>query len=263
VTLHIPLLLENRMSRLLASTLSIAVLMGVAPRVKGAEDDPREIIAKAIKAHGGEEFLTKYKAAKLKSKGKINIPGAGEFEFTQDTAYMLPDKYRDGLDLTIMGMNIAVRTYVNGDKVTLEVNDKEVDMADKVKAAIKDVGHVQDVARMVTLRDKAYEVSLIGEDKVEGKKVVGIRVSKKGQKDVSLFFDKETNLLTKLEYRGAEPGTDNEVNEERIVKEYEKNSDGIPLAKKIVVKHDGKQFLEAEVLEVKHFEKLDDSEFKK
>jgi hypothetical protein len=176
---------------------------------------------------------------------------------------MLPDKYRDGLDLTVMGMDVAIRTYVNGEKVILEVNGQEVDMADKVKAALKDVGHVQDVARLVTLKDKAYEVSLIGEDKVEGKKVVGIRVAKKGQKDVSLYFDKETHLLAKMEYRGAEPGTDNEVNEERIIKEYEKNADGIPQAKKIVVKHDGKQFLEAEVLEVKQFEKLDDSEFMK
>ena len=125
-------------------------------------------------------------------------------------------------------------------------------MADKVKTAIKDVGHVQEVARLVPLKDKAFEVSLIGDDKVEGKKVVGIRVTKKGQKDVSVFFDKETGLLAKLEYRGAEPGTDNEVNEERIIKEYEKNADGIPLAKKIVIKHDGKQFLEAEVTEIKH-----------
>lgn len=251
------------MSRLLASAVSLAVLVGVSPAVRAADDDPKEIIAKAIKAHGGEEFLTKTRAAKLKSKGKINIPGAGELEFTQETAYMLPDKYRDGIDFSIMGMNVSVRTYVNGDKVILELNDKEIDMADKVKAALKDVGHVQEVARLVPLKDKAFEVSLIGEDKVEGKKVVGVRVAKKGQKDVSMFFDRETGLLAKLEYRGAEPGTDNEVNEERIVKEYEKNADGIPVAKRIIIKHDGKQFLEAEVLEVNYFEKLDDSEFKK
>ena len=33
---------------------------------------------------------------------------------------MLPDKYRDGLDISIMGMNIAVRTFVNGEKVILK-----------------------------------------------------------------------------------------------------------------------------------------------
>ena len=62
------------------------------------------------------------------------------------------------------------------------------------------------VARMVPLlKEKGYELSLIGEDKVEGKKVVGVRVTKKDQKDISLFFDKETGLLAKLEYRGADP----------------------------------------------------------
>jgi hypothetical protein len=251
------------MSRLLSFSLSLLVVVGFAPMLKAADDDPKEIVAKAIKAHGGEEFLTKNKAAQLKSKGKINIPGAGELDFTQETAFMLPDKFRDSIDLTVMNMTINVKTLVNGETVSLEVNGKEVDGADKVKKAIKDTGHVMDVGRLVTLKDKAYELSLIGEDKVEGKKVIGIRVAKKGQKDVSLYFDKETGLIAKLEYRGAEPGTDNEVNEERIIKEYEKNKDGIPLAKKVVVKHDGKTFLEAEVLEVKHFEKLDDSEFKK
>jgi hypothetical protein len=251
------------MSRLLASVLSVAVLAGFVPVLKAADDDPKEIVAKAIKAHGGEEYLTKNKAAQLKSKGKINIPGAGEFDFTQETAFMLPDKFRDSIEFTVMNMKINVVTVVNGDKISLELNGKEIDGADKVKKAIKDTGHVMDVGRLVTLKDKAYELSLIGEDKVEGKKVVGVLVTKKGQKDVSVFFDKETGLIAKLEYRGAEPGTDNEVNEERIVKEYEKNKDGIPLAKKVLIKHDGKTFLEAEVLEIKHFEKLDDSEFKK
>src|SRR5262245_35358326 len=98
------------MSLMLVPSLAVAVLVGFGPMARAADDEPKEIIAKAIKAHGGEEFLTKNKAAKLKSKGKINIPGAGEFEFTQETAYMLPDKFRDGIDFTINNMNIAVRT---------------------------------------------------------------------------------------------------------------------------------------------------------
>jgi hypothetical protein len=132
-----------------------------------------------------------------------------------------------------------------------------------VKDAMKDVGHVMEVARLVTLKDKAYELSTIGEDKVDGKKVVGVRVSKKGQKDVSVYFDKETGLIAKVEFRTTDQMTGNEVTEERIPSDYAKNKDGVPVPKKVVVKRDGKTFLEAEVLEVKYFEKLDDSEFKK
>ena len=80
---------------------------------------------------------------------------------------------------------------------------------------------------------------------------------------MSLFFDKKTHLLAKVESRGADPVTGNEVNEERIIAEYTKTKDGVPIPKKVIVKHDGKQFIEAEVLEVNFLEKLDDSEFKK
>ena len=43
------------MSRLLVGTLSILALAGFTPNLKAADDDPKAIIAKAIKAHGGEE----------------------------------------------------------------------------------------------------------------------------------------------------------------------------------------------------------------
>src|SRR5262245_19356199 len=72
---------ENLMSRLIGVSLSAVVLVALASGVRAA-DDPKDIIAKAIKAHGGEEFLTKNQAGHLKSKGKITIPGIGETDFT-------------------------------------------------------------------------------------------------------------------------------------------------------------------------------------
>ncbi|HEY1191022.1 MAG TPA: hypothetical protein VGE74_25540 [Gemmata sp.] len=245
-------------------TLSAAALMvALAPAAGRAADEPKDIIAKAIKAHGGEAVLAKQKAAQLKTKGKINVPGAGEAEFSQEASFMLPDKFKDAMELKVAGQTINVLTLVNGNKVTLEVNGKDAGDADKVKDAIKDVGHVMEVARLVGLKDKGYELSIIGEDKVEGKKVVGVRVSKKDHKDVSLYFDKATGLIAKLEYRATDPATGNEIAEERLPSDYAKNKDGVPVAKKVVIKRDGKVFLEAEVLEIKYFDKLDDSEFKK
>jgi len=251
------------MSRWLTASLSAVALAAFAPAVRAADDDPKDIVAKAIKAHGGEDVLGKNQAGQSKNKGKINIPGVGEVDFTQETSFMLPDKFKESMELKIAGQNISLQTLVNGDKATIEVNGKEVDVPDAAKAALKDVGHLLKVGRLVALKDKGYELSLIGEDKVEGKKVVGIRVSKKDQKDISLYFDKETHLLAKIEHRSADPTTGNEITEERIVTEYGKNKDGVPVPKKVIVKHDGKQFLEAEVLEVKFLEKLDESEFKK
>jgi hypothetical protein len=233
-----------------------------SPAAARADDEPKDILAKAIKAHGGEELFTKNQAGQTKAKGKLTIGGA-EVEFTQDVSYMMPDKHRDSLEISVGGNTITVLTIVNGDKITMEVNGKEMDVPDQAKDALKHMRHVQKLARLVPLKDKAYELSLIGDDKVEGKKVVGIRVSAKDQKDVSLYFDKETWLLAKVEYRGMEPGTGKEVNEERILTEYAKNKDGVPVPKKLLVKHDGKTFVEAEIVEMTLLEKLDDSVFKK
>jgi len=250
------------MSRVLTLLGSAALVLVLAPAARAA-DEPKDIVAKAIKAHGGEEYLTKHKAAQSKNKGKIALPGVGDVEFTQEVSYMIPGKLRESVEMTIAGQSISVLTIVNGDKVTLEVNGKEMELPGQAKDSLKDIGHVMQIARLVTLKDKKFELSLIGDDKVEGKKVVGIRVSAKDQKDVSVYFDKETGLIAKLEYRGADPTTGKEITEERIVMEYAKSKAGIPQAKKIVVKHDGKQFLEAEIVEQKTMEKLDDDVFKK
>jgi hypothetical protein len=251
------------MSRSLALLLSVAVPLALAP-VARAADEPKDIIANAIKAHGGEEFLTKNKAAQSKNKGKINIPGVGEAEFTQETMYMLPDKFKDSMDLKIMNQNVNVLVLVNGDKAVIEFNGKAIDIPDAAKTSLKELGHVLGVAQLAPLlKDKKYELSIIGDDKVGGKEVVGVRVSAKGQKDISLFFDKKTHLLAKMAFRSADPTTGNEIDEERIVTEYQKNKDGVQVPKKIAMKRDGKDFLEAEVLELQYLEKIDESEFKK
>ncbi|MDB5308050.1 MAG: hypothetical protein JWO38_2252 [Gemmataceae bacterium] len=252
------------MGRILTPLLAAVVLVTIAPGLRAADDEPKVIVVKAVKAHGGEESLAKHQAAQVRNKGKLTLAGVGEVDFTQEVAYMLPDKFKDILELTIGGQKVNVVTLVNGDKISIEANGKAVEANDQIKAALKDAQYMLKVARLVTLvRDKGYELASVGETKVGDNPAVGVRVSSKGQKDINLYFDRQTGLLAKVELRTAEPGTGNEVNEERIITEYRKNKDGIPVPKKVVVKHDGKPFIDAEVLEMTFLEKLDDSEFKK
>lgn len=243
------------------AVLSAVVLLSPAAR---AEDDAKAIVAKAIKAHGGEEALAKYQAGQAKNKGKINIPMIGEAEFTQQTAYMLPGKFRESLELSIQGQTITVETRVIGDKVSITANGMDVPMNDTIKNAMKDVGHVMKVARLsALLKEKGFELTSAGEAKVNDSPAAGVRVAMKDQKDVTLYFDKKTNLLAKIEFRTTDPMTGAELTEERIVQEYQKSPEGLPAPKKLVVKRDGKDYLTAEVLEFKYLEKLDDSEFMK
>src|SRR5438105_379238 len=114
------------MSRAFASLAAVVLLLAALPALRAADDDPKAILEKAIKAHGGEEFLMKNKAARAVNKGKISIPGVGEAEFTQSVQYMLPDKLKDSLELTIMGQKIVVATVMNGDKLSIEAAGKAV-----------------------------------------------------------------------------------------------------------------------------------------
>lgn len=244
------------------AVLGIVALLG-GSTARAADDDPKEIIAKAIKAHGGEEFLTKHPGQRSKNKGTIDIPGVGEVEFTQDVAVMLPDRGKESLEMTIAGQKVSVATLINGDDVSINVNGKDMELDDKVKEVIRNGAYLLKLSRFVPLlKDKSYELSLVGEDKVDRDPVIGVRISSKGHKDINVYFDKKTYLLRKMEYRSIDLAG-KEISEERIITEYGKDKDGIPVPKKVVVKHDGKTFLSAEVLEVTLLEKIDDSEFKK
>src|SRR5438876_985565 len=106
------------MSRVSTALLSAAALLAATPAARA--DEPKDVIGRAIKAHGGEEALTKYQAARARNKGKLTIPGVGEVEFTQHISYMLPDKFRESLELDVGGQKVNVETVVNGDKVTIE-----------------------------------------------------------------------------------------------------------------------------------------------
>jgi hypothetical protein len=242
------------------------VVIAFAPAARAVDDNPKEIVAKALKAHGSEEFLTKHMAVQSTEKGKINVPGVGEVDFTEEALYMLPDKFRHTVEFEAMNVKVRFVAMINGDKVSVDAtaNGQVADLGTNLKEAYKDVPHVLRVAHLAPLAtDKSYELSLIGEDTVEEKKVVGVRVTKKRQKDVSVFFDKETGLIAKMQYQTVDSSNGKEVTEERIIKEYAKDKDGIPYSKKTLIKQDGKVFLESETVEMKRLESIDDSEFKK
>jgi hypothetical protein len=244
--------------RLIATVLVI----GLAVTPSFAADDAKEIIAKAVKANGGEEYLAKNRASVMSSKGTIDLPGLGEVEFTQEVSIMLPDKLKDSLQFSVMGQAVKVTTLVNGDKVSINVNGQDAPITDEVKKALNNaLSMIQAMQLVPLLNDTSYKLSVFGEAKVEEKPAVGVTVSKKGESDITIFFDKKTHLVSRIDFRTVDTATGNEVLEERIVQEYE-TKDGKPVPKKVTVKRDGKKFLQAEVTSVKRMEKLDESEFK-
>jgi len=239
-------------------SVPIAALLFVGLAAGQTQDEARALLDKAIKAHGGEEALKKHKAGTIRNKGRLELLGG--IDIVQELSFMMPDKFREEVSFTVNGMDFKTVTVANGDKVGIEINGKKLPPDDNLKAALKEGGQLIDMLKLYPLRGKDYELTAVGEIKVNDKPAVGFRASKKGQKDVTIYIDKKSHLMVKIDRRTVDPMSGQEVSEERIITEYQR-VDGLPQPKRVVMNRDDKKFIEAEVLEMKFFEKLDDSNF--
>jgi hypothetical protein len=239
-------------------SLAVGLVVGLTGYVS-AEDDAAAILAKAAKAHRGKAKKERSSAFETKSKGKLEIMGG--LEITQTVKVQMPGKFKEVVELTVMNQKVTQTVVFNGKEGWLNVNGQDAKV-DKLQEVLSEAAYTMEVSQLSGLKGKGFELSLIGEDKVNGKAAVGVRVAKKGHKDVILYFDKQTWLVAKVERRTYDFQSQQEVKEERIITEY-KEVDGRPMPKKILVKRDDKKLMEAEITDVTFVDKFDDSEFAK
>lgn len=235
--------------------LTVALLV----RAQGG-DDLKGVLKKVIEAHGGEKEALKYKAAITKFKGKMNIATL-EADIVGETSLQRPDKVKNVMTLDIGGKKLDITTVFNGKKLWVSTmgQTKEIDDENIINAAREEM-KAEGSATLVDYLEAPYELNALGEVKIKGKDTIGIRVSKKGQKDISFYFDKKTHLMVKSEMRTLDAMTGQEVTQEKFITEYgEKN--GVKMAKRVEIHKDGKLFMAIEITEMQALEKLDDTVF--
>jgi outer membrane lipoprotein-sorting protein len=243
----------------MARTLAALGLFFALAAPGPAADDASAIIDKAVKAHFPKGMDTKNKALRTKTKGTLHVAGM-DLDFTQDVAVQPPDKFKEIMELTVGDKSITVTTVFNGKEAWIRAGDQDVKVTDEILNEFKEAAYGLGLMEGVFLKDKSVTFALVGEVKVKGKAAVGVTASRKGNKDINLYFDKETGLLAKVEMRRRDLMSGEEVTEERIITEYQE-VDNRKVAKKVEILRDGKAFMEAEATEVKFLEKVDDSEF--
>jgi outer membrane lipoprotein-sorting protein len=226
-----------------------------------AQDDAKALLDKAVKAHGGPDKLNKIKAQQSKAKGSVETP-IGKVEFAQESSFQYPDKFKEVSHANVNGMQIDVTTVYNGKEGWMNVMGQSMPLEGNILEAIKDSIDTIALARLAFTGSKDYEASPLGEAKVNDRPSVGVKISRKGHKDVNLYFDKETGLLSKLEHRVKDPMSGQDLDEERIVTEYQ-DVDGMKVAKKATINREGKKYMDVEVTDLKFLDKLPDGEFEK
>jgi outer membrane lipoprotein-sorting protein len=253
------------MSKYLCVPVLAGLLLGLAsPSRADDQAEAKAIIDKAIKAMGDEAKLKKYQGATWKGKGKVHVFGDG-LDYTGEWAVQGAAKYRFVLDAEVMGMKIHQILVVNGDKGWLNTNGTAMDVSKDLVAEQREqmFSNWNAIFMPTALKDKQFELSTLGESEIEKRKAVGVRAVSKGHRDLNLYFDKETGLPIKGEWRvkdvqGFVGG--NEVTQEIFLSDY-KEVQGLKIAMKLVAKWDGKPYVDAELSDYKLEEMLDDSLF--
>jgi hypothetical protein len=244
------------MFRLFIASLSIQLLLGTGHAQ--TQGDAKAIVEKAIKAQGGEAKVAKLRVMKIKVKGKGSFPEIGETDFVIEDSWQMPTQYKSVMRLKAKGQDFELVQAVNGERCWASMNGMVQALRNKEIAEFKEQMYAEDLERLRFLGDKRLTMSLVKENRFAGKPAVGVKITSKGHREVTLYFDEANGLLVGRKHVILEAGKE-------IVQEVShgdfKDHDGLKHYTKIIVKRAGKKFVDGEVVEIKFFEKLDEKEF--
>jgi outer membrane lipoprotein-sorting protein len=200
---------------------------------------------------GGEDKLEKSRAMTWKESGTFYGMGAG-IPYTGTYAAEHPGKFR-------MEIENAFTLILDGEKGWLSGEEMTKDQL----AEAKETRHAEAIVRLVPLtKNNDFTLEVLPDAKVGDKPMTVIKVSSKGHRDVTLFFDKQSGMLVKSAYKVKDDQSGQQVTQEAVYSAH-KDVDGIKVPMKITLTRDGNKFVEAEISDVKLAEKLDDKTFAK
>jgi hypothetical protein len=219
--------------------------------------DAKAIVDKAIKALGGADVVKKQGNAQWSEEGTYYGMGQG-LPYEGTYAFSLPGKSR----MEIVGVFLIV---LDGDKGWMRTPAGVVDIkGDELKEQkqMLNVGYATSLIPFAK-GEKLYTLSLAGDSDVDGEACVGVNCERKGFRSVKMEFSKKTSLITRATYTAisAEQGN-KEVSEEAYYLEWKKE-EGVMSPRKMIVKRDGKKFIESKPTKISHPKEIDAALFAK
>ncbi len=237
------------------------LMLGLSTAVRSDDQtDLKTLIDKGIKAAGGQEKLNKFKAGTCKIKGKVLEGQEGMFSI--EAFLQGSDQVKVEGEVNVQGTSMKVTFVINGNQGWAKFNDNVEDAPEEAISGINDIIRAfRYVYTLIPLKNKDLMLSPSGEIKVDGKAAVGVKVAGKDQKDINLFFDKETGLPLKAEVTISKSGGGDETLEFTL-SDY-KESNGIKHFTKVGLKQNGRAIFEAELSDLKWLDKLEARVFEK
>jgi hypothetical protein len=184
--------------------LALIVLILAAAPGRAADDDPKAIVDRAIKAMGGEAVLNRARAYELKTEGAI-YSGTEKYPFQAVSLTQFPEQFKHVMEYERQGRKVSQVQLFNGNAIFIRVDNSIRDVPPALRSTLLKGRYADQLTQLTALKNKEYQLASMGESKVEGKTVVGVKVTAAEKPEVQMFFDKDTGLLVKTEHRQLDP----------------------------------------------------------
>ena len=235
-----------------------AIAIVTATTSTWAADEPKAIIEKAIKAHGGADKLDKFLGYKATIKGTVDGMG-NDVEMNVKLVGQHPDMAKVEGTISIGGQDIKLLQIVNGKKYDIAINGMKIDLPDDAKDDVQFAVYTASFMQITPLLKPEFTLTVAPDADVDGKPASGVVVSRKDTRDLTIYFDKKTGLIVRMAHKAK---TDKgEVNREETFSNYQ-DVKGLQTPHHTMRKDDGKTTQDLTISDYEVLEKVDAAEFK-
>ncbi len=228
------------------TALALVVVAGLASAGQ-AQEPPRALIERAISAHGGYDKLARVRADRVRFRGLLHV-GGSSVPFTNEVTMQLPAHYRSVVVMTEKGRSRTIVHTLEGDQASITLDGQPQQVSGSHLAQLRQTLDLESALRLVPLlTDPSYTLSFLGAFAWQGKELLGVRVQGKGQRDLKLYFDRQTGLLVKAEHLLDGPGG-KDVRQEAFYSAY-REAGGYLRPGRLAAYRDGNKVMEAELID--------------
>jgi hypothetical protein len=184
--------------------LSAIAFVGVSRQTNaGDEPTPHSIIDRALKAGGGVEKISQFKAVSFKaeltgseSDAKVQLSGI----FAGPTLFRMEMETKDEGTSVIVGGGDTFWVK-KGKEAFKEIHAGKADDFAGVEVAVRLFYGISLPDQLLGLKSKGYKLTILGDQAVNGVQAVAMRVDHQLHPEVMIYFDKETGLPVKTQLK--------------------------------------------------------------
>lgn len=234
----------------------------VRPRpIFQADDDAKTIIAKAVKACGGKKAFSRWNCGYLKYKSKGSIVPTQIGEVTFEDTFQLPGHFKRITRTEANGKELVMVFVINHGKGWKKRGDEEAKPIDNTFTT-RTEHPFAGFCNLAPLTEVGVQLTKLGDEKIDGRQAVGVRVKSDKLGEVDFYLGLETGLLLKSRKSLPTAAPDKQAVMESYLDNY-KDVQGGQVPMRIKGIQDGKMILDVSLIDVKFADKFEESTFAK